>query len=51
MQQEADEAFYRRRRDEELRRAAEQHDPDMRRLHENWAMLYEKRLSPLSWFA
>lgn len=45
MKHETDRDYYRRRRDEELRRAVEQSDAGLRALHERWARLYQQRLA------
>jgi len=42
-----DRDFYARRLREELARAANMTDPQLRRLHEGWADLYRERLGRL----
>jgi|KBSSwiStaDraftv2_1062776.scaffolds.fasta_scaffold09826_7 hypothetical protein len=44
MKHETDRAYYRRRHEEELKRAAQQADEGLRALHEHWADLYRQRL-------
>lgn len=45
---ESDRAFYLRRRNEELRRAADAQDEGLQDLHRRWAHLYEKRLNAMA---